>query len=107
MAFDLPAGLTHPYDAGREAGFTYRHGLTFIWVRGDSYVSVQRGRVANARHVKVFTDAHPGHDVLTDRRPVVDVIPAPSTDQWRDSGVLVELADRWLASQRAQPRRSA
>lgn len=107
MALRLPAGLTHPYDAHREAAFTYRHGFTFTWVRGDRYVSVQRGRVANAKHVHVLSDAHPGHDLLTGRRPILDFMPAPNADRWRDSGTMAELADQWLASQRAQIRRTA
>lgn len=107
MPLELPAGLTRPYDAHREGAFTYRHGFTFTWVRGDRYISVLRGRVANAKHVKVFTDAHLGHDLLAGRRPVLDFMPTPNADRWRDSAVMAELADQWLASQRAEMRRPA
>lgn len=82
--------------------------MTFTWTRGDHYIAVQRGRVANARRVELIVDAYPGHDVKCGQHPVVDWMPAPRRPvEWRRDEVMRELADLWLESQRAKVRRSA
>ncbi|MGH3451514.1 MAG: hypothetical protein ACRDQW_12490 [Haloechinothrix sp.] len=97
---DLPPGLTHPYEATVAKCESFRHGFTFTWTRGDGYLAVQRGRVANASRVTVYEDPHPGDAVLTGRQPVIDWMPAPPSDRWSEPGILAALADQWAATQR-------
>lgn len=105
MTDPLPAGLTHPHDATCARLETYRYRHTFSWVRGDAYVSVQRGRVANADKVFLVEDAYPGERMLLKRQPVVDWIPAPSQAEWSRQRSMAQLADHWYESRRAEMRR--
>lgn len=93
----LPPGLTHPYDATGPRCVTYSYGHTFTWVRGDSYVSVQRGRMANACRVWAITDPHPDVPTVLGRHPIHDWFPAPPADQWRNPTIITHLAQRWAA----------
>lgn len=107
---ELPKGLTHPYERrGTEpAAAVFRHGMTFTWVRGDAYVSVQRGRVANALGMRVqVRDLYPGVPVLTGWVPLADWMPTPSSELWERADTMSKLADQWLATQHARMRRPA
>lgn len=105
---ELPAGLTHPFETVGLKATTYRHGMTFTWTRGEPYVAVQRGRVANCSRVRVMHDAYPGVDILLGRQPIVDWMPAPRRPvEWRKPEIMVQLADQWHETQRARMRRSA
>ncbi|MBA0128304.1 hypothetical protein H0B56_22390 [Haloechinothrix sp. YIM 98757] len=103
----LPPGLTHPYDTTRARREVFRHGHTFTWTLGDSYVAVQRGRVANASRATVLADQHPEHPPLTGRQPVVDWLVAPARGEWHRHRIMTLLADQWLRIQRATPREPA
>lgn len=98
---DLPPGLTHPFDTAAAKCEVFRNGFTFTWTRGDAYIAIQRGRVANARQVFIVEDTHPGQPLITGRQPVVDWTPAPPAQRWSEPGIITALADQWANAQRA------
>ncbi|MGH3451021.1 MAG: hypothetical protein ACRDQW_09885, partial [Haloechinothrix sp.] len=89
-------GLTNPYIGGACARM-YAYGHTFRWVQDDRYIAVMRGTCTDARRVYVINDHLAGHMVLETPQPVLDAIPAPSTEWW-DERLLRRLADDWATS---------
>lgn len=87
MSGSLPPGLTDPGQTGREVTTGYRSRYVLSWVRGDAYISVRfRG-----------IDGH----------RIFDWLPAPDQREWGRPGLMQEIADQWLATQRAGVRRRA
>ncbi|MFE0021888.1 hypothetical protein [Amycolatopsis sp. NPDC059021] len=104
---ELPSGLSHPYGRNTAACATYRGGHTFTWTRGDDWIAVQRGRVANASQSRLIKDAHPSVPPIYGWRPIIAAIPAPAPQLWQGSEEIVTVADAWLTARREQERRKA
>lgn len=95
----------------------YNFGLTFRWVRGDSFVAVKRGYVIEGQSVVVVRESktprvndRPNEAVGTDEHTWVAKIPVNAAD-WNKPNSLASIATSWarkntnLADWRDQPRR--